>query len=187
MHFDWLIEWTSGLTLPQRLALGAGAIGLLFALLVFLWCHRLLGRRRPAADQMVNNLFHRARVRGAGAPPGSLEEEPDKDPFVFGSRGEKRYALRRQGNPVAVVISDEAAKAPPWHGLVLDRSIGGMRIAMDEPVELGRVLSIRPEKSTALIPWVQVEVRACRKVDIGWEVGCQFVRTPPSSVLWSFG
>jgi hypothetical protein len=96
-------------------------------------------------------------------------------------------ALRRQGSPVAVLVSDATGQTPPQTGTVIDRSVGGLGLALDDPVDIGTVLSIKPARSTALIPWVQLEVKTCRRTEVGWQLGCQFVRTPPSSVLWQFG
>jgi hypothetical protein len=172
MPLDWFSESTSSQWIPWA----SGTIGLLFALLIFLWARRLVGRRRSARNDQVS------------PSPALLAGTSEKDPFVFGSAEEKRQAVRRQGNPVSVLISDAAGTAPPSQGgLVQDRSVGGLCLALHEAVGVGSILSIRPANAASVIPWVQIEVRSCRKTNIGWEAGCQFVRTPPSSVLWSFG
>jgi len=118
-------------------------------------------------------------------PPPPREEV--EDPFVHGSRTERREAVRRQGNAVAVLVSDADGNADPHHGLVVDRSLSGLRLVIGQPVEVDAVLSVRPAQEAVLTPWVQVHVKSCRRADVGWEVGCQFIRVPPSSLLWSFG
>ena len=150
-----------------------GGVGVAFALAVFLWLwNRVVARRSPAAPAVT---------------PAAAEGSEARDPFIYGSAEEKRVALRRQGSPVVVLISDAAGRAPPRRGTVLDRSVGGLGLELEDPVEVGSIISVRPERSNTLIPWVQVEVRSCRRADFGWQLGCQFVKSPPSSVLWLFG
>ena len=38
-----------------------------------------------------------------------------------------------------------------------------------------------------MTPWVDVEVRMCRALKDGYELGCQFVKTPNWSILLMFG
>jgi len=153
------------------------AVALLFTLSAGLVGGVLLGRRqspRQGPRQMAS----------AAVPP------PDHgipDPFVHGSRSERREARRRRGNAVAVLLSDAEAKADPCHGLVVDRSMSGLRLVVSDPVAEDTVVSLRPAEEGTLMPWVQVRVKTCRLVDVGWEVGCQFIKVPPSSLLWSFG
>ncbi len=129
-----------------------------------------LCRRRPTA----------ARVQEAEPPP-------PLDPFIFGSAQEKRQAVRRKGNPVSVLISDATGRAAPCEGVVADRSLGGLRLIVHNPIAVGTILSVRPAQATTIFPWVQVEVRSCRQEGNSWNLGCQFVKVPHSSLLWHFG
>jgi hypothetical protein len=65
--------------------------------------------------------------------------------------------------------------------------MGGLRLELAEAVPPHTVLNVRPAEATEIIPWVALEVRNCHQGQDGWEVGCQFVQTPPSSILWLFG
>lgn len=130
-----------------------------------------LCRRRPAA----------AESAPAGEPP------PPPDPFIFGSAREKRQSVRRKGNPVSVLISDATGRAVPWEGVVWDRSLGGLGLMVHSPVAIGTILSVRPAQASTVFPWVQVEVRSCRQEGDSWNLGCQYVRVPHSSLLWHFG
>jgi hypothetical protein len=109
------------------------------------------------------------------------------DPFLVGGTSEKRVSVRRSRNAVAILITDAEKKAKPIAGWVTDRSMGGVRLELDDAVPPLTVLNIRPSETSDLIPWVEVVVRNCHKGDEGWQVGCQYVKTPPSSVLWLFG
>jgi hypothetical protein len=120
-------------------------------------------------------------------PPLVKEATARHDPFVSGSAGERRATLRRGGNPVAVLITDAEAMERPRYGWVLDRSMGGLGLSVDEPFEKGTILSVRAANAPPNIAWVQVEVRSCRPEGASWDLGCQFLRTPSWGVLLLFG
>jgi hypothetical protein len=136
-------------------------------------------------------LTDRAPKRGADPiplpPPSPAAPEPSIDPFVEGVFGEKRAALRRQGNPVAVLISDAKAAATPYYGWVLDRSVGGLLLSVETAVAVGTVMSVRPTNAPETAPWVQVEVKHCQEEGRTWRLGCQFLKTPSWGVLLLFG
>ncbi len=130
------------------------------------------------------------QLRRRGAAPADAvpaEEPPALDPFIFGSAREKRQAVRRKGNPVSVLISDATGRVVPWEGVVWDRSLGGLGLMVHNPVAVGTILSVRPAQASTVFPWVQVEVRSCRQEGDSWNLGCQYVRVPHSSLLWHFG
>jgi hypothetical protein len=72
-------------------------------------------------------------------------------------------------------------------GWVVDRSVGGLGLRTEVPLPVGAVFNVRPRSATAIVPWTEVEVKSCRQHAAAWEVGLQFVRTPPWSVLLLFG
>jgi hypothetical protein len=157
---------------------GMTGSGLTIGLLLALWVY-LRGR---------SVMERRAAKSGPPAEAAVLApESSEPDPFVHGSPDERRVATRRPGNPVAILISDAEARAIPVHGLVVERSLRGLYVELDEPLTEGNVLSVRAANVSAMVPWVQVKVKNSRKLGAGWGVGCEFLRTPPSSVLWLFG
>jgi hypothetical protein len=109
------------------------------------------------------------------------------DPFVHGSAGELRKSFRRQGNPVEVLLVNQHTRAAPFKGYVVDRSVGGLGLLLEDPVELEAQLTVRPVNAPHIAPWVEIVVKSCRRSDPGWEVGCQFVKTPPWALLLMFG
>jgi hypothetical protein len=109
------------------------------------------------------------------------------DPFIHGSARETRAGFRRSGNPIQVAITDAEAEKELGNGWVIDRSAGGMGLAVFEPMDTGTIISVRPSKGAELAPWVQLEIMSCRRATDSWELGCRFVRTPPWSVLLLFG
>jgi hypothetical protein len=135
------------------------------------------------------SLLRERRRRVLAVPPVKSWPAcgPVRDPFVYGSAAERRAALRRNGNPTAVLLTDAEAKTEPTPGWVLDRSTGGLGLAVGEQVEPGTLLSIRTVNAPRIVPWIQLEVKTCRAEDGCWELGCQFRKTPPWSVLLLFG
>jgi hypothetical protein len=123
----------------------------------------------------------------AAAPPPPEPSNLSLDPFDQGSAAERRASIRRRGKLVNVLISDAEGRASPFQGSVLDRSLNGLRLEVDRPVEISTVLSVRVAEISPAMPWVQVQVRRCDFHDGRWELGCQFVRTPPYSHLLLFG
>jgi hypothetical protein len=106
-----------------------------------------------------------------------------------GSRsfGERRNGLRRSGSSIRVRVADAE-----YHEIgmawVMDRSTGGIGLYMEEPLEPGTVVRVRPEGAGDVAGWIPVTVRSCQKGEADfWKLGCQFERTPPWSVLLLFG
>jgi hypothetical protein len=100
---------------------------------------------------------------------------------------ERRTSYRREGTNVEVFISDAEVTTTPVPGWVVDRSLGGVCLRASSAFEVGTILSLRPTNAPSVAPWVQVEVKSCRQQEDTWDVGCQFLRTPPYSVLLLFG
>lgn len=121
---------------------------------------------------------------GTASPsPGSTySSTPAVAPF-----GEKRAAFRRDGNPTPVYLSDIDFLDDPFDAWVIDRSLGGLCLCLDRSLPVGAVLNVRSRNAPETIPWVQIEVRTCRKEEDGHHIGCRFVRTPSWSVMLHFG
>ena len=103
---------------------------------------------------------------------------------------EQRHGFRRHGNPVEVLVAAPDDKENPTVGSLLDRSVGGMRLALFHEIKVGSVLAIRPVHADSIVPWIDLEVRSCRpSVDMPdhYDVGCQYVKVPPYSIQLLFG
>jgi hypothetical protein len=104
--------------------------------------------------------------------------------------GDQRFAFRRQGNPVEVYVAAPESKNDPVIGSVLDRSLGGVRLLMFTAVDVGAIVAIRPITCAEIVPWVEVEIRSCRESVESperFEIGCQYVKSPPYSIQLLFG
>jgi hypothetical protein len=112
---------------------------------------------------------------------------PAADPLALKSSADRRGSHRRQGSSVLVDITDGDRRTEPTQGWVVDRSLGGLCLEVPSAQPSGALLNIRPADATAMVPWTLVEVRGCRQEGDRWQLGCQFVRTPPYSILLLFG
>jgi hypothetical protein len=124
--------------------------------------------------------------------PGGVVRIPRKaeaayDPFVEGSASEQRMAHRRTGNPVEVWVRLPPDELSQQHGYVLDRSVGGLCLLLENSFPNDTVLHVRPANAPPITPWVAVTVRSSRQTREGWQLGCQFIRTPPWAILLMFG
>lgn len=149
-------------------AVGCGVAALVFTVFV-------LRKRTPAKA---------ARV--ALVDPGSSSATPDWLPSED-TAADRRGSLRREGPPVKVVLSAPSFRSKHDIGYVLDRSTGGLRIAMRLAMAPGSTMQVRAANAPDTVPWVTVIVRNCRNAGQHYELGCEFDRTPPWNVLLLFG
>jgi len=125
---------------------------------------------------------------GAYVPRDSQKKEgKDFDPFMEGSRSDQRRSFRRGGSTIQVYFAPPDRKDMPNEAWVVDRSMGGVCLGCNVEVPVGTTICLLPFNAPPLTPWVDVEVRSCRIVDEQVELGCQFVKVPPWSILLLFG
>ena len=159
------VYWASGVTVAAALYVAV----------------RRAARRPPPVRSL------RERVEGVdGGPP---DEDIDRalhwlppDPGA----SDRRKSVRR-GGPVTPV---RVARTPGGHaeeGVVVDRSTGGLCLALDRLYQDGSTLFVRPDVATADCPWVAVTVRHCRGCRDYHLAGVEFPAPPPWNVLLQFG
>jgi hypothetical protein len=136
---------------------------------------------------VVGAIHYLIRPRMTVAPPSRPSTPETTDPFVHGSAFEQRKAVRREGNPTQVMVVDSSTGQAPTNVFVVDRCVGGLGLYAPDPIEPGRQLKVRPTNAPAVTPWVEVIVKSCRPTSQGFEIGCQFVKTPPWAILLMFG
>jgi hypothetical protein len=120
------------------------------------------------------------------APAGTAPAQPAAEP----KKKNQRESSRRLGNTVEVHVGSPDNKKDPGIGSVLDRSMGGIRLALYHKVEVGAILSVHPVHADNMVPWVDLEVRSCKpsaEMSDLFEVGCQYVKSPPYSIQLLFG
>ena len=99
---------------------------------------------------------------------------------------ERRRSRRRWSNPVEVLVITPFHKEP-IHGLVINRSTGGLAILMDVPFEFNTSLSVRGILTPAGVGYANVYVRHSRQVGKLWLIGCQYKDDVPWNVKVWFG
>jgi hypothetical protein len=156
------------------LALGAG----LGVLLGFVFLGRRPSRARPPAGidwSEVKTFESFSQLAADNWDPS--EKLPD----------ERRRSVRRAGMPTPIYVFDPKQSRKPRNGYVLDRSSGGLRLAVEKPTPTGITLQARPHYAADDTPWVNIIVRSCREVGDYYELGCQFEQELPWKVLLLFG
>ena len=168
-------------------------IGICVSSLVFV-VGRKVGRRRkaraiPEEDLPWEDLLVllKERYKGKSAADEKISSDelmdallaelankivlPEADGNWSGS--ERRRARRRWANPVEVILISPF-HAKPVHGLVINRSTGGLAILTDVPFEPETGLSVRSVEAPQGVGFVDVCVRHLRKASKLWVIGCQY-------------
>lgn len=163
---EGFIDWAIGMAI---------IVGLIVAIVAFLFGWFLINRRR-------------ARLRELAGQAGEWKEVASpEDAFRYGMGMARRKSVRLSGNQIPIHVSPDGTLESAWEGWIVDRSQGGLRLRVPEPIPPGVVLCIRCLNVTESLPWVEVQVKNCRDKQEYWELGCQFLTEPPKDVLRSFG
>jgi hypothetical protein len=182
------IEFSSGAAVEETNGPGALVLLLLIAAVACIglahFAAPALWRRRTTVSHSA--LFATGDVEGeAGA---TRTDKARRRGHLFLPKGaEKRRAVRRGGEPVPVWIAESADSASSSDGMVMDRSRGGLMLAVDKSAAVGSVKYVRAYHAPDDLEWVPLEVRHCRKQDERWILGCKFKKELPWNILLMFG
>jgi len=144
----------------------------------------LFGRRlTPAAKSGPVDLADALKDENAGPD----EDKPNTDMSLNWETQDTRRTPRRGGKIVAVLVAPPGETDRPRRGLVLNRSNGGLGVLTNEEYAIGSMIGVIPADASKLTPWVEVEVKSCRKSSEGYELGLQFLMVPPYATLVMFG
>jgi hypothetical protein len=156
----------------------------------------ILGLAIAGLIYWIGRMFFVSGKNEASGPVEPLAyrlDEPEpyipikSDLFLEGSPNERRTHFRRGGHSTDIAVSHTEHLSELLRGVIVDRSAGGVSLTLPAPLEVGAVVSIRPNPSSRLSTWVQAEVCYCRRRRNEWHIGLRFIQTPPLSVLWMFG
>jgi hypothetical protein len=111
---------------------------------------------------------------------------PEDREFVLVGGEERRTGGRRWGNPTDVYLLSSLWSGR-LHGLVVNRSTGGLGIYADEEVPPNTRLRVRAMEAPPHVPAVRAEVRYCLKVGKRFLLGCQFSEDIPWNARVWFG
>ena len=175
--FDNAIIWIAG-----NLPIIVGGIVSVITLSIPYMMYRQ--RRLNEAER----LAAAAAAAAAAANTSALKEEKalNWEPTEQ-SYADRREAVRRDGAAVRVVLASTTFRNGVSDGFVLDRSTGGLRVAMSIAMAPGSTMQVRAINAPDTIGFVTVIVRSCRKNNEFYEIGCEFEKTPPWNVLLLFG
>lgn len=166
-----LSQWLSGLSATDPslwLALGAGLV----VIMTFLF----LGRRK--------------RFRGPVILPSDPAASPDWEALPpLARHDERRRSIRRGGLPTPILIVDAKGgrRAKATEAYVLDRSSGGLRLALERGFPVGTAMLAKPGNAPDGFEWVKLVVRNCKETGDYFELGCQFETDLELSRLLMFG
>jgi hypothetical protein len=120
--------------------------------------------------------------------PAVAEAETSSSPSSETSaEGEDRRSWPRRKRAIQVVLQDAGGAGDPFPAWIMDRSIGGLGLSVDQPIEPGTMLRVRRPTAPADIPWVEIQVKSIRIKETTWEIGCQFTRSLTFDILMQFG
>ncbi len=130
----------------------------------------------------------------AGGEEGGSAAQANHPPPVSQERSQRlrkptdrRRALRRQGKPVRVLVSDPAGGEEPLVCWVVNRSRGGLGLVAPRPLAVGSLFGVRAAHAPDDVEPSQVQVRNCRRKGRRWLVGCRFTEDLPWRILLLFG
>ena len=94
---------------------------------------------------------------------------------------EKRSAPRYQVRPRKVLLAESSDHAGRIEGVLLNRSLGGLGLSVDQEIAGGKVLQVCLCESAEDDRWETIEVRYCRPERGRWTLGCKFLSPVSSS------
>jgi PilZ domain len=160
------------------------AVGGCVALAVLMFLIVNTGLRRKGPAPLDPAKLAAAKVAATKPPPGERELNWDTPEQSYADR---RGSVRREGQPVRVILTAAAFRNGVADGYVIDRSTGGLKIAAQVAVATGSTVQVRAVDAPDTIGFITVIVRSCRKAEDHYEFGCEFEKTPPWNVLLLFG
>lgn len=135
-------------------------------------------------------IFGRRSRKGGPVVLPSAGGSPDwESPLPHARHDERRRSIRRSGLPTPILVVDSKAgkRGRAVEAYVLDRSTGGLRVAVEKPVQVGSTMLAKPGNAPEGYEWVKILIRNCREVGDYYEVGCQFESDLELSRLLMFG
>jgi hypothetical protein len=140
-----------------------------------------------------NNSDHLPSSRPAAAKVSANQATADEESSPTSSESptakadNERRSWPRRKRALQVVLQDTGGESDPFPAWVMDRSLGGLGLSVDQPLEEGTMLRVRRRNAPPDVPWVEIQVKSVRIKETTWEVGCQFTRSLTFDVLMQFG
>jgi hypothetical protein len=136
-------------------------------------------------DLSPDELLKLVIVQKPGADHEAKAPLPDEDmPLPPGA--ERRRSRRRWNAPVDVRITAPFHEKP-LHGIVVNRSTGGVAVLTDTELAPGTIIFVRAAEAPSSVPSAELLVRHSRAAGKLWLMGCQYKKEVPWSVKVWFG
>jgi len=133
---------------------------------------------RPSDDDLPMDELLKELV--GQLPAASPVSTPEDLQFEIPFGAERRAGQRRWGNPTEVDITSYL-----WplrvHGIVINRSTGGIALLLDREIPTGTVIKVRSVEAPSSVPGIELEVRYCRKAGKNFLIGCEFSTMSPGT------
>lgn len=146
-----------------------------------LWFVPLVGLTCTGLIMMGGRLLfgRRSATAPASAPTKSPRVESQGSP-------KRRQTPRGRGRSGRVLVADPHGSEEPYAAYVVNLSMGGLCIAVPEPLAEGSMLSLKPAKNLMDDTWYPARVKFCRPGDSGYEIGCEFVGRTSGNIMLVF-
>ena len=132
-------------------------------------------------------LLGRKKIKALPIPKPEKKHSSQWAMQTGSSLSDRRTSLRRDGAAIEIMVTSPMLNDGKTNGYVLDRSTGGLRIALADGIAPGSSMQVRARHAPEATPWVTVIVRSCRQSESHFELGVEFDKTPPWNVLLLFG
>jgi hypothetical protein len=119
----------------------------------------------------------------AEVPANPPQTQPAETPAPI----QERRSWPRRKKMLQVLVQDAGQENPPLPAWIVNRSLGGLCLSIDQPIEVGTILRVRQPSAPADIPWVEVQVMRLQAKENTWELGCQFTRALTWDLIMQFG
>src|ERR1044071_7549630 len=97
----------------------------------------------PALIVLATALMVNGRRDGGGLKLPKLKKPDEASDAVGASAADRRNSLRRDGPAVEVMVMSPAFKGGSAPGYVIDRSTGGLRLALSTGMAAGTTLQVK--------------------------------------------
>jgi hypothetical protein len=124
------------------------------------------------------------RWLGAKSTQSAGVRQGPGDPFLL-CVTERRSCARRQGDAVLVVVAGASGNKGTAQGWVVDRSLGGLGLAVPMRLHAGDRLHVRRAQGGTSSTWVQLHIKHCRRQEKSWLLGGELAGASCSSLLFN--
>jgi hypothetical protein len=131
-------------------------------------------------ERLGSNMLKPTMPTSRKAPASVSPPSPSRSP----AGSERRATPRRTGNPTSVTIRIGEETLSGW---VVDRSPLGVGMLVDDALEAGALILIKPNAAPSDCPSVEGEVRHCQPEKGQYRVGVRFTNTLSWQHLRYFG